>query len=321
MCWRRSAAWAWFRCVLLVDVSRFPLSRAIDLCRAFATLQVKATDAHRFAGEFVEEFKANLCAIAVSPDGEFLVVADTNFKIVQVRRASDRSLVRSIGQGVLKNPNRVAISPDGSTVFVSDWALQAVLQYRMDGTLVRRIGSKGQAAGQFVFPRGLVVSKAGELFVADCENHRVQVFRVSDGACLRQIGGAQGSGNVNMPLDVALSPDETELLVVDLDNHRIQVFRARDGQYLRGWGSEGSADGEFDSPQALVVSGSGEVMVADSENYRVCVFSLDGTFRRSIGSRGSGPGQFNRPFRLAYSEHSRHVLVLNIGDSRVQVLR
>jgi tripartite motif-containing protein 71 len=197
-----------------------------------------------------------------------------------------------------------------------------VLQYRTDGTLVRRIGSKGQAAGKFDFPLGLVVSKAGELFVADQKNHRVQVFRVSDGAFLRQIGGVQGSGNgqFSTPTDVALSPDETELLVLDLNNHRIQVFRARDGQYLRGWGSRGSADGEFDSPQSVVVTGSGEVVVADRSNHRVCVFDLDGAFRRSIGVRGSGPGQFEKPFWLAASPTLRELCAGQLGD-RVQIFR
>jgi DNA-binding beta-propeller fold protein YncE len=261
-----------------------------------------------------------------SPDGQFLVMSDATSKSLQVLRASDLSLVRTIGHGTLKDPRRLAISPDGFTVFVSDWQLHAVLQYRMDGTLVRQIGgSKGQAAGQVDEPRGLVVSKAGELFVADKSdkyNHRVQVFRVSDGSFLRQIGRAQGKGNgqFNMPLNVALSPNETELLVVDLGNHCIQVFRALDGQYLRGWGSHGSADGQFHDPQSVVVTGSGEVVVADRGNHRVCVFALDGTFRRSIGSQGSGPGQFEDPFLLAASPTSRELCVSQIGD-RVQFFR
>jgi DNA-binding beta-propeller fold protein YncE len=262
---------------------------------------------------FSREIKAAWNGMAYSPDGQILVVtSDNSTKSLQVLRASDQSLVRSIGQGTLKYPRRLAISPDGTTVFVSDVELHAVFQYRMDGTLVRQIGSEGQATGQFVWPLGLAVSEAGELFVADSYNHRVQVFRVSNGTFQRQIGGAQGSGNgqLNTPLDVALSPDETELLVVDLCNHRIQVFRARDGQHLRGWGSYGSADGQFHSPNSVVVTGSGEVVVADYNNHRVCVFDLDGTFRRSIGSQGSGPGQFEGPFVSAYSRHRGELMVI-----------
>ncbi len=247
-----------------------------------------------------------------STDGQFLVVADPTSKSVQVLRADDQSLVRSIGQGSLKDPGRLAISPDGATVFVSDHELNTVLQYRMDGTLVRRIGSHFVPVAGHFDPFGLALSKAGELFVADRSNHRVQVFRVSDGTFVRQIGGAQGSGNgqFHWPLDVALSPDETELLVVDYGNHRIQVYRAHDGQYLRGWGSQGSADGQFINPMSVAVTGSGEVVVADRDNNRVCVFDLDGTFRRSIGSR-SRPGQtlLNQPCSIAWSTTSRELCV------------
>jgi DNA-binding beta-propeller fold protein YncE len=269
----------------------------------------------RIGGVFSREIKGNWTGMMYSPDGQFLLVLDLSTKLVQVRRASDQSLVREIGQGILKDPCGLAISPDGATVFVSDFELHAVLQYRMDGTLVRRIGSKGTEAGKFDEPQGLVVSKAGELFVADVINHRVQVFRVSDGTFLRQIGGARGNedGRFNQPADVALSPNETELFVVDYDNDRIQVFGVRDGQYLRGWGSQGSADGQFKGPQSMAVTGSGEVVVADTYNHRVCVFDLNGTFRRSIGSQGSGPGQFEHPTILAYSRHHGESMVMQAG--------
>ncbi len=285
---------------------------------------VRQAGPSRIEGVFVRELNSDWNGIAYSPDDQFLVVSDRPTKSVQVVRVSDQSLVRSIGQDTLKNPRRLDISPDGTTVFVSDAELHAVLQYRMDGTLVRQIGSKGQAAGQFVQPWGLAVSKAGELFVADTGNHRVQVFRVSDGVYLRQIGGAKGSGNgqFNLPVDVALGPDETELLVVDVCNHRIQVCRTRDGQYLRGWGSCGSVDGRFNLPQSVVVTGSGEVVVADAYNHRVCVFDLDGTFHRSIDSHGSGPGQFHQPSLLAVSPSSRQLCVqANSATRRVQFFR
>jgi DNA-binding beta-propeller fold protein YncE len=288
----------------------------------------------RVGGAFVREFTARWNGMVYSADGEFLVVSDYATKSVQVLRASDWLLVRSMGRGTLKNPDQLAISPDGSTVFVSDAELHSVFQYRLDGTLVRQIDSKGAAAGKFSVSRGLAVSKAGELFVVDSHNHRVQVFRASDGAFLRQIGGVAGEGNgqFDCPLDVALSPDETELFVVDLGSHRIQVVRARDGQYLRQWGSRGLEDGEFDSPLSVLVTGSGEVLVADACNHRVCAFDMDGTFRRSIGQGSgdsNGPGQLNCPIVAAYDPVALEMVVMQVGSAntvaggreRVQVFR
>jgi DNA-binding beta-propeller fold protein YncE len=302
-------------------------------CDVFSFVVCMQTD-DRVCGAFVRAFTSTWNGLVYSADGEFLVVSDYATSSVQVLRASDRSLVRAMRQGTLTNPGRLAISPDGNTVFVSDLELDAVFQYQLDGTLVRRIGSQGETAGKFDTPRGLAVSKSGELFVADLCNHRVQVFRVSDGTFLRQIGGSKGKGNGQfiLPMDVALSPDETELLVVDMGNHRIQVVRARDGQYLRQWGSRGSKDGQFDTPQSVLVTGSGEVLVADRDNHRVCTFDMDGTFRRSIGqgSRASaGPGQLIHPVVSAYDPIAHEMLVVQAGTdyteaggrARVQVFR
>jgi DNA-binding beta-propeller fold protein YncE len=314
---------AWAQCRYIGCVARVLfLNSCVILAPIFVVARAQADGASRIEGVFVREIQQPWNGVAISPDGQFVAVSDSLTKSVQVLRACDQSLVRSIGQGTLQDARRLAFSPDSATVFVSDIELHAVLQYRMDGTLVRQIGSKGASAGKFDEPRGLVVSKAGRLFVSDRGNHRVQVFEVSNGTFLRKFGAAQGSGDgqFNMPMDVALSPDEEELLVVDSGNNRIQVFRARDSQYVRRWGSCGSVGGQFSGPLSVVVTGSGEVLVADMLNHRICVFALNGTFRRSIGSQGHGPGQFEQPFFLAVSPTSCEMCVGQISG-RVQFFR
>ena len=72
----------------------------------------------------------------------------------------------------------------------------------------------------------MCVSQLGLLFVADRDNHRVQVFRMLDGSFIRAFGSkGSGDGEFCEPLSVCLSPDETEILVADSRNHRIQVCR------------------------------------------------------------------------------------------------
>ena len=49
-------------------------------------------------------------------------------------------------------------------------------------------GSYGSGNGQFLGPAGAAIDVAGDVFVADYSNHRVQVFN-SAGVYLRQFGG------------------------------------------------------------------------------------------------------------------------------------
>ena len=56
------------------------------------------------------------------------------------------------------------------------------LSTRMFGT-----GTRGAAIGQLSYPMGVCVSTGNDpmVYVADTSNHRIQVFRVSDGAHVR----------------------------------------------------------------------------------------------------------------------------------------
>ena len=51
-----------------------------------------------------------------------------------------------------------------------------------------KFGSCGASNGQFNFPRLMAWDQQGNVVVADETNHRLQVVRLSDGACLRTIG-------------------------------------------------------------------------------------------------------------------------------------
>ena len=92
---------------------------------------------------------------------------------------------------------------------------------------MRWIGSKGCGAGQFQQPLDVCVSLCGEwLFVADRDNHRVQVLRASDGEHVHTIGSTgNGDGQFNSPVAVCLSPN-VDLFVLENGNHRVQVFTA-----------------------------------------------------------------------------------------------
>ena len=66
------------------------------------------------------------------------------------------------------------------------------------------LGSRGGGDGEFRAPRGMTVDSAGDVYVADTDNDRIQVFD-SDGNFLRK-WGSEGFGNNQFfgPRDVAL---------------------------------------------------------------------------------------------------------------------
>ena len=138
---------------------------------------------------------------------------------------------------------------------------------------VRVIGSEGAGNGQFNLPNGGVAFDGeGNLVVCDSYNHRIQVFRYSDGTHLRSIG-SRGAGNRHFDTPWGIAFDGAgHIIVSESSGHRVQVLRYSDGAHVRTIGSQGSGNGQFSSPQGgIAIDSDGRIVVADSNNHRVQV--------------------------------------------------
>ena len=176
-------------------------------------------------------------------------------------------------------------------------------------------GSQGAGDGQFFYPMGVAVDGAGNVYVADTYNHRVQKF---DGAGNFVSGwGSVGSGDGQYELPSGVAVDGAgNVYVADTWNERVQKFDG-DGNFLAKWGSGGAGDGQFQNPVGVAVDGVGDVYVVDQFNERVQKFDGDGNFLAEWGSLGFGDGQFQTPLGVAV-DGVGDVYVVDQGNERVQ---
>src|SRR5207249_11923958 len=90
---------------------------------------------------------------------------------------------------------------------------------------------------------------AERVYVADAENHRIQVFK-PDGTSLFSVGSyGSKEGQCKKPLDVA-SDHNGNIYVTDTYNHRIQKSDSK-GRFLKAWGKWGSHAGLFAEPSSI----------------------------------------------------------------------
>ena len=84
-------------------------------------------------------------------------------------------------------------------------------------------GSRGDGDGHFERPSGIAVDGAGNVYVADRDNHRVQVFDGESRFLAKW--GTEGSGDSQFidPLGIAVD-GAGNIYVADTDNNRVQVF-------------------------------------------------------------------------------------------------
>ncbi len=73
-------------------------------------------------------------------------------------------------------PTDVAVSSSGE-IYVSDgYGNFRAHKYSSDGELLLSWGKEGEEIGQFALPHGIFVDRNDRVYVADRENHRIQIF-------------------------------------------------------------------------------------------------------------------------------------------------
>jgi sugar lactone lactonase YvrE len=210
--------------------------------------------------------------IAVGAEGD-VFVADAELGVV-VRLDRAGNPVASMGRGLLKRPAGVARDPAQRLLYVADTYAHDVKVFDEGGALVQTIGRRGEGNGEFNFPTHVAFA-AGELYVTDTMNSRVQVFGAG-GEVLDRKFGARGFfvGDLVRPKGVAVD-NESHVYVIESYYDHLLVF-SRTGEFLLPIGGMGQETGRFFLPAGVWVDSRNRVFVADMFNGRVVVFQFLG---------------------------------------------
>ena len=193
--------------------------------------------------------------------------------------------------------------------------------------IIGQTGREGKGENQFSHPRGVCIdSETKEVFVVDCNNHRVIVYHLPSLAFVRQIGKGVigfGSGTLNNSGGICIDTPTNQLFLADTNNHRIAVFNSKTGLHTRTIGGgpiQGSLFGQLSRPYGVCID-RGLLYVADYDNNRVQVFDKEtGEALRIIGDGfGTGPGQLHSPITVTVDPTSARLFVADYKNNRVQV--
>ncbi|CAF1289431.1 unnamed protein product [Adineta steineri] len=134
-------------------------------------------------------------------------------------------------------------------------------------------GINGSASNQLNSPRGIFVDVNLDLYVADRENDRVQLFQSGESNGITVAGSKSLNPTITLKHPTGIILDaEKYLFIVDLGNHRIVGSSLNGFRCLVGCYGLGSQSNQLISPTSFSFDHSGNMFVTDQYNHRIQKF-------------------------------------------------
>jgi len=180
---------------------------------------------------------------------------------------------------VFNRPSDVVTDAQGN-IFVADgYNNSRVIKYDKNGRFVAStIGTRGRQPGQMHLPHSITADNAGNIYVGDRNNGRIQVF--NNDLTLRTI-----YDHVGAPWAVCISPGPHQYLYVSNSNPDSnlasvnavtgEIFKLElDGSVIGKFGRSGKALGELSTVHDIDCRNDDEILVGEIVSWRAQKFTL-----------------------------------------------
>jgi sugar lactone lactonase YvrE len=212
-----------------------------------------------------------ITSVATLPDGSFAAADTAHHRIIRIGPAPARTVSVIAGDGKLGSNGWTSPTPG--------------------------------AQCEFARPTGLVADAAGNLFVADTNNHCVREILNDASSTVVTLAGRCGqSGFLDasgqnalfaFPMGLALVPATGDVLVADSRNNRIRLVNLRSGA-TRSIGEAGAGKHPLlDAPTAVAVDSAQRIYAVSSNSFTITRLDVNGAHAFSVlttGTAGASDG-------------------------------
>jgi DNA-binding beta-propeller fold protein YncE len=224
-------------------------------------------------GKFLRAFGENLFTsthgLRVDPGGNVWTTDNVNHTVLKF--SPDGKVLMTLGEKDVpgederhfNKPTDVAFAANGDFYVSDGYGNSRVVKFDKTGRFLLAWGKKGAGEGEFNLPHAVRLDSRGNVYVADRENKRIQVFDPA-GKFVRQFA------NGVSPYGLFLAKDDT-VFVADGVAHKV-LKMTPEGKVLAQWGTGGREPGNFLMPHGISVADDGAVYVAEVTGARLQKF-------------------------------------------------
>jgi DNA-binding beta-propeller fold protein YncE len=166
-------------------------------------------------------------------------------------------------------PTDVAWDSAGNIYVADGYGNSRVAKYDRDGKWIKNWGSTGTGEGQFRVVHGIQIDAANNVYVADRDNRRIQVFD-TEGNFKAQYR------NVGSPWAICITPGPRQSLYVSNSNppnnldYDGEILKMElDGRIVGKFGRAGKLLKEFGTVNAIDCRTENELLIGELGNWRV----------------------------------------------------
>jgi hypothetical protein len=158
--------------------------------------------------------------------------------------------------------------PNHAQVVKTCWSVSVMSSIVIAGT-----GIQGSASNELNGPMGIFIDVNLDLYVAECENDRVQLFQSGQSNGITVAGSESLNPTISLrcPSGIVLDAQKY-LFIVDSENGRIVGSGLNGFRCLVGCYGKGSQSNQLYDPFALSFDRSGNIFVIDTNNQRIQKF-------------------------------------------------
>ena len=252
-------------------------------------------------------------------------------------------------QAQISSPTGVAVDGAGN-LYIADWDNGRIRRVDSAGTITTIAGTGGfyfrgdggpARQGWLSYPTGVAVDGAGNLYIADADDHRIRKVDSTTGTITTVAGGVNTFGGDGGPASEAQISSPTGIAVDGAGNlyisdrsHRIRKVDSTGtittvaGTGRRGFSGDGgpASQARLNFPTGVAVDGAGNLYIADRTNFRIrkvdstgTITTVAGTGRRGFSGDG-GPAsqaQIELPTSVAI-DGAGNLYIADAGNDRIR---